>query len=220
MADSGRSLHRRQRRTGSKGQFGLKTTDRLIQNLRIRKAAAHIPDSGRLLDIGCGDGALFRLLSDRSIEGIGIDPTLDRSSEHGTYRLIKGWFPQDLPSTGRFNAITMLAMLEHVPPDIQAEMAEACSQLLNPSGRLIITVPSKRIDPLLDLMKRMHLIDGMSLEQHYGFDPRLTPSIFSSDSLALVRDETFELGLNHLYVFEQQAAPVSLSTPLQHAVAD
>jgi len=188
----------------------LKTTDRLIQNLRIRKAAEHIPASGRLLDIGCGDGALFRHLSDRAIEGIGIDPTLDASSDHGTYRLIKGWFPQDLPSSEGFDAITMLAMLEHVPPDIQAEMATACARLLNPSGRLIITVPSNRIDPLLGLLKRVRLIDGMSLEQHYGFDPTTTPALFSTDGLELINAKTFEFGLNHLYVFKQPAGVLSV----------
>ena len=74
----------------------MKATDRLIQTLRVRKAAACIPSGGRILDIGCGDGALFRHLSGRFVEGIGIDPDLDASIDHGAYRLIKGWFPIDL----------------------------------------------------------------------------------------------------------------------------
>lgn len=183
----------------------LKATDRFIQTLRIRKAAENIPGHGRVLDIGCGDGALFRHLSDRSVKGVGIDPGLEATVDYGTYRLIKGWFPVDLPANEEFDAITMLATLEHVPPDVQAEMAKACSRLLNPSGRLIITVPSKRIDPILNVLKRVRLIDGMAIEQHYGFDPRLTPSLFSTNGFALVKSESFEVGLNHLFVFEKVA---------------
>jgi len=181
----------------------LKTADRLLQTLRIRKAVAYIPRRGRILDIGCGDGALFRYLDDRFTEGIGIDPDLEESVDLGTYRLIKGWFPKDLPTTDSFDAITMLATLEHVPTETQAELAQQCSHLLNPGGRLIVTVPSKRIDTILSMLKRIRAIDGMSLEQHYGFDPRLTPSLFSVDGLALIKSESFELGLNYLFVFEK-----------------
>jgi len=190
-----------------KGNSRLKVTDRFIQTLRIRKAAAYIPSGGRILDIGCGDGALFRHMSGRFSEGIGIDPELDTPADFGTYRLISGWFPGDLPVTDGFDAITMLAMLEHVPPDIQREMATECSRLLNPSGRLIITVPSKRIDPILDLLKRMRVIDGMSLDQHYGFDPQLTPLLFASNDLSLIKSEAFEMGLNYLFVFEKTPVP-------------
>jgi SAM-dependent methyltransferase len=190
----------------------LKTTDRFIQTLRVRKAAAHIPSGGRILDIGCGDGALFRHMSGRFTEGIGIDPELEASVDNGAYRLIRGWFPDDLPVTDGFDAITMLATLEHVPPDTQREMALACARLLNSSGKLIITVPSKRIDPLLDLLKRMRVIDGMSLEQHYGFDPRQTPSLFASGDLVLVTSESFEMGLNYLFVFEKVPARVVVAT--------
>ncbi len=144
-------------------------------------------------------------MSGRYTEGIGIDPELDESIDRGTYRLIKGWFPDDLPTNERFDAITMLASLEHVPPEMQVVIARECAARLNPSGRLIITVPSKRVDPILNLLKRIRLIDGMSLEQHYGFDPRLTPAVFSSDGLTLVKAESFEMGLNHLFVFEKAA---------------
>jgi 2-polyprenyl-3-methyl-5-hydroxy-6-metoxy-1,4-benzoquinol methylase len=181
----------------------MKAVDRWLQSLRIRKAAHHIPANGRVLDIGCADGALFRQLDGRIAGGVGVDPELERSIDMGSFKLVRGWFPRDLQDSGPFDAITMLATLEHVPIDAQAEIAKSCVELLGPNGRLIVTVPSERVDSILGLLRRLRLIDGMSLEQHYGFDPRLTRSIFSREGMSLVTAETFELGLNHLFVFEK-----------------
>jgi 2-polyprenyl-3-methyl-5-hydroxy-6-metoxy-1,4-benzoquinol methylase len=183
----------------------MKAVDRWLQSLRIRKAAEYITTNGRVLDIGCADGALFRQLDGRIAGGIGIDPELEQSLDLGNFKLVRGWFPRDLPDSGPFDAITMLATLEHVPIAAQAELADSCFELLCPNGRLIVTVPSERVDSILRVLRRLRLIDGMSLEQHYGFDPRLTRSIFSREGMSLVAAESFELGLNHLFVFEKSS---------------
>ncbi|HEY3097315.1 MAG TPA: methyltransferase domain-containing protein, partial [Methylomirabilota bacterium] len=69
--------------------------DRLIQRLRIRKALPYIPAGGRLLDIGCADGALMRAAGDRVHDAVGIDP--DAPEGRG---LVRGSFPQDLRDRG------------------------------------------------------------------------------------------------------------------------
>ena len=43
----------------------------------------------------------------------------------------------------------------------------------------------------------------MSLEQHYGFKPADTPGIFAPARFRLIARESFQLGLNHLFVFER-----------------
>jgi 2-polyprenyl-3-methyl-5-hydroxy-6-metoxy-1,4-benzoquinol methylase len=73
----------------------------------------------------------------------------------------------------------MLAVLEHIPEPQQRPLAESCARFLKPAGVLVITTPSPRVDRILNLLLALRLIDGMSLEEHYGFDPRQTPALFS-----------------------------------------
>jgi hypothetical protein len=58
---------------------------------------------------------------------------------------------------------------------------------------------------VLDAMQALHLIDGMELDEHYGFDPREVPGLFEGAGLRLVHHSRFELGFNHLFVFEKGA---------------
>jgi 2-polyprenyl-3-methyl-5-hydroxy-6-metoxy-1,4-benzoquinol methylase len=95
----------------------------------------------------------------------------------------------------------MLAVLEHVPRNEQADLAKACARVLRPGGRLIITTPSPTVDYLLRVLKVMRLIDGMALEQHYGFWPSEVAPLFETAGLKLALRTTFQLGLNNLFVF-------------------
>jgi 2-polyprenyl-3-methyl-5-hydroxy-6-metoxy-1,4-benzoquinol methylase len=184
----------------------MKRLDRMLQRWRIAKARAYIPKGGTVLDIGCGDGALFRQLQTHIAAGVGIDLLLQDHEEVNGCRLIRGSFPKDVPDTGRFDAITMLAVLEHVPPQQQSELAVACMKFLKPGGHLVITVPSPIVDHILDVLMFIRLIDGQAVEQHYGFDPRQTPRIFSVGPMVLVESRKFQLGLNNLYVFRKAKA--------------
>jgi SAM-dependent methyltransferase len=181
----------------------VKTLDRILQRWRIAKVQPYISKGVRLLDVGCADGELFRQLKPYIIEGVGIDPDLARPVETDHCKLTSGSFPEDLPETRPFDAITMLAVLEHIPPEQQPQWARACARLLNPGGYLVITTPSPMVDPILSLLKSIRLIDGMSLEEHYGFDPRCVPSVFSVGEMKLVKARKFQLGFNNLYVFQK-----------------
>lgn len=181
----------------------MKTLDHVLQRWRIAKAQPYIPSGARVLDIGCGDGALFRQLKSYIGQGVGIDPDLDRTVDMKYYTLISGQFPQDLPESPLFDVITMLAVLEHIPLEQQSRLAMECMHLLKPQGHLVITVPSPMVDPILDLLRFVRLIDGQALEEHYGFDPHQTPSIFSVESMVLHKAKKFQLGLNNLFVFKK-----------------
>lgn len=181
----------------------MKAVDRILQRWRIARARRYIGHGVRLLDIGCGDGVLFKVSEARICKGVGIDPSIDQSRDFGRYQLIAGRFPWDLPEVAPFDVITMLAVLEHIPASEYGEIAVACDRLLRPGGRLIITVPSPAVDLLLALMKFARLIDGMKLEEHHGFDPTITPNIFGATRLSLSKSETFQFGLNNLFLFQK-----------------
>ncbi len=55
------------------------------------------------------------------------------------------------------------------------------------------------------LLKRLRLIDGMSLEEHHGYDVGETTAIFGEPDFRLVRHRKFQLGLNNLFIFERKA---------------
>jgi ubiquinone/menaquinone biosynthesis C-methylase UbiE len=184
----------------------VKTLDRILQLWRIAKTRPYISKSARVLDVGCADGALFRQLKSNIGEVVGIDPDLDRSMEMNQCKLISGCFPQDLLEDGPFDAITMLAVLEHIPSEQQPRWATECMRLLRPGGYLVITTPSPFVDSILTVLKFLRLIDGMSLEQHYGFDPHCVPSVFSVGNMELVKAKKFQLGFNNLFVFQKIAA--------------
>lgn len=176
--------------------------DRVIQKWRIRKAAAFIRPGDEVLDIGTADGSLFKLVPGLGAS-VGVDPDLDPTvSPPRGVRFYKGFFPAALPAGMKFDVITLLAVLEHIPPDLQVILARDCAAHLKPGGRLIITVPSPVVDHILSVLQTLRLIDGMSIDQHYGFDIRKVPGIFSADGLALEANRTFQFGLNNLFVFE------------------
>ena len=175
--------------------------DRWIQRLRIAEVRGFIPRGARLLDIGCDDGAIFRQLGDRLTGGLGIEPKLLDPVDVGPFRLVPGTFPTALDRNDRFDVITLLAVLEHIPSDEQASMVGAIEHHLAPGGFLIITVPSPRVDSILAVLTRLRLVHGMSVDEHYGFDPSQVPPLFATTRLALYKRRSFQFGLNNLFVF-------------------
>lgn len=175
--------------------------DRLIQRWRIAKAGAYIPSGAHVLDIGCSEGALFRQI--RHIgSGVGVDPLLDATRSLGAVRLIAGTFPDALPPAETFDAITLLAVLEHIPSGEQPALARACAARLRPGGQVIVTVPEPAVDRILAVLQRLRLVHGMSLEQHYGFVPDDAIRLFADAGLRVVVRQRFQLGLNNLFVFQ------------------
>ena len=178
--------------------------DRLLQTWRIAKARRYLSPGMRVLDIGSEDGILFRRVKGLDPSSTGIDPRAEPTPPGADYRLVAGFFPQDLPAdTPPFGAITMLAVLEHFPEAAYAALGAGCARLLQPGGWVLITVPSVAVDHLLVVLKTLRLVHATTLDEHHGYDVRRTAGIFAPPAFELVRHERFQLGLNNFFAFRR-----------------
>jgi SAM-dependent methyltransferase len=101
----------------------------------------------------------------------------------------------------------MLATFEHIPET--AALARECARVLRPGGVVVITVPSPRVDAIVETLVRLRLADGMSLDEHHGYNPSETPALFDAAGCALVHRQRFQLGLNYLFVFRKMTKPAT-----------
>jgi SAM-dependent methyltransferase len=182
----------------------MKFVDRFLQSWRERKVRAWLKPGARVLDIGCHQGEFLERLAPTIRDSVGLDPLArPRTAASFALRAIPFAEPLDYPA-GRFDAIILLATLEHIRD--KAPLAREAARLLAPGGRLIMTVPSPRVDDIVHTLVRLGLADGMSLEEHHGFKPADTGPIFRAGGLELEHHSTFQLGLNHLFVFRRPPA--------------
>jgi SAM-dependent methyltransferase len=179
----------------------MKAFDRFLQSWRERKVRAWLRPGARILDVGCHQGEFLDRLGPAIGSSVGLDPIAIPRETPG-YRIIARAFaePVEFPDHS-FDAIILLATLEHIRD--KTPLAREARRLLAPGGRLIITVPSPRVDDIVHTLVRLGLADGMSLEEHHGFEPKETRAIFETAGLRLEAHDTFQLGLNHLFVFRK-----------------
>jgi SAM-dependent methyltransferase len=192
----------------------MRVLDRVLQRWRARMARPYIPAGANVLDVGCHQGEFLASLGDRIGPSVGLDPLAEPRTEP-RYRLIRDLLhiPSPFPDAS-FDAVVMLATLEHIRD--KDPLAQECSRLLRPGGRVIITVPSHAVDTIIEWLCRLRLADGMSLEEHHGYDPRTTPDIFARFGFTLERWRRFQLGLNHLFVLRKPASVPAASPRLEN----
>ena len=105
--------------------------------------------------------------------GIGVNPILKRPVELSeTCRLVPGYFPQDFVGFGDpFDVITLLAVVEHVSRGKRIAVANAYWNVLTPEGQMVITGPHPSVNRIVEMLKSLWIIMGLSLEEHHGFHP-------------------------------------------------
>lgn len=185
----------------------MKKLDLYLQSVRIRKVRPYVRRGDAVLDIGTDDGTMFRRWDGWISGGVGIDPKLDAEVRSARFHLIPGYFPDAVPPDAQFDCITLLAVLEHLQPEIQATLASHCARFLRPRGRILITVPSPQVDLIAGALQKIGAMDGQSLDEHYGYDVRQTGALFTKDrQFKQLRHSSFQCGLNHLFVFEKITA--------------
>lgn len=181
----------------------MKAADRFLQRWRVKRALAWIPDGAYVLDVGSADGTLFRLGGERLAGGVGVDLVAPEVWLGGDADYRTGPFPGVLQPDETFDAIVMLAVVEHIEDTQLKEWAGDCAARVSPGGRVIITVPSPLVDKLLHVGIALRILDGIEAHQHHGFDPNSLPETFRGAGFDLLTHRRFQLGLNNLFVFRK-----------------
>lgn len=107
----------------------------------------HLPPrsgGGRLLDLGCGNGAFLLRARSAGWETVGVDldpKAVQAARKHGLDVRLGGVEVLD-PAAGQFDIITMSHVIEHVH-DPLAVLA-SCARLLRPGGLLWLETPNIR----------------------------------------------------------------------------
>jgi SAM-dependent methyltransferase len=156
---------------------------------------------GRVLDVGCGDGAFMYPFRQRNITAVGIEPS-DRSravAEKAGFEVYGGYLTADtvIPS-GPFDAFVSRQVLEHV--DDLRGMLNGLKQNLKPGAVGIIEVPS--------------LEKALKDQRFYDFFPDHI-NYYSLESLrnTLEINGFRVLDLRHTMFDEYNVAIVQLKTP-------
>lgn len=177
--------------------------DYFLQQWRGTVAAKYIRPGDVLLDIGCYDGIFLAKVRAKISYAVGLDREIPGSLALKIHdRLILSDVTKGLPFPGQsFDIISLLAVFEHLQNT--TEVVQEIHRILRPRGRVVLTVPSRQVDRVLNVLIAIGVADGMSLEEHHGYRVQDTQPLFEAHGFVLRNWQQFQLGLNNLFVFEK-----------------
>lgn len=115
--------------------YVLPRIERILASRRI--------EAGRVLDFGCGNGAMVAWLSSKGFEVVGIDPSESGIAEaaraHPSHEFHRASSEDDLAFLGRFDLVTCIEVIEHCydPRGVMQQI----HGLLEPGGTAIVSTP-------------------------------------------------------------------------------
>jgi SAM-dependent methyltransferase len=119
--------------------YARRTVGRSRRKQERRVAYLHSLQPGRVLDVGCANGAFLKAAADRGWETYGVDVTAHMQDLHGQ-RLVRAGLASGVFRRESFDVVTAWAVMEHVhtPKAYFREIAA----LLKPGGHFIFLVPN------------------------------------------------------------------------------
>jgi len=119
----------------------------------------------KILDVGCGSYPYFLINIDFT-EKIGIDPSLKNIS-YKELKLKKIDATKKLPfKDNYFNAVTMLAVFEHLEKKKLPDVLREIRRVLNKDGILVITTPAPWADKPLHHLANFGIISKEEIHEH------------------------------------------------------
>lgn len=106
---------------------------------------------GKTIELSCGEGWLSEMIHARGLQVVGVDMSREK------IETARGRCPDiefiasdirdlDLPNAS-FETVVLAEVLEHLPESVGAEVIDIAGRLLQPGGRLVISVPNEDCVP-------------------------------------------------------------------------
>ena len=178
----------------------------VLADLRAQKANKLIPAilrDGRILDIGCGTFPYFlahtSFAEKFAIDQIPLPKDTASKLKIESYTLDLELRPR-LPFEDLFfEAVTLLAVVEHLDPAHMAALFKEIYRVLKPGGMVVLTTPAAWSDGLLKFMAYISLVSAEEIHEHaYAYTLPLIGWYFGQAGFEMtkVKFGYFELMLN------------------------
>ena len=140
-------------------------------HLKFSAVANKIPPSNRWLDIGCGPGTFLGNFNVGN-DAVGLDlsaPQIDYAIRtYGTANcaFVTGTLEELVAKGEKFDVVSIIEVVEHLHYSAVDQLLVQISQLLNPSGCVVLTTPNYRsLWPLIELA--VNTISRVSYEDQH-----------------------------------------------------
>ena len=105
---------------------------------------------GKVLELGCGEGHLAKMIADRKLDvtGVDIDGNKIRRArkDYSEIEFIQSDI-RDLKLKKKFDTVVIAEVLEHLPEATGSEVLAKASELTKKGGRLVVSVPNEDCIP-------------------------------------------------------------------------
>ena len=179
--------------------------------LRRRRLEAAAPWlAGRVLDVGCGSGALAARVGADRYRGVDIDAdsvALARAGypSHRFESLEPGEHWNEGDASAGFDTVAMLAVIEHTAEP--GELLRRAAAALAPGGRIVLTTPAPALEWAHALGARVGLFSAAASEEHQSpIGRRRLNELARQAGLRVVHARRFLGGANQLFVLEPAPA--------------
>ncbi|MDX9862223.1 MAG: class I SAM-dependent methyltransferase [Rhodospirillales bacterium] len=172
----------------------------LLRRSRIGMARPYLV--GRVLDIGCGVGALSRYCSRDGY--IGVDP--DEESVALARRSNPGFrFEREIPAEGNFDTIVGLAVIEHICDP--GAWITSLGLRLTDCGKLLLTTPHPSFEWVHTWGSRLGVFSAEAADEHERLIDRAAMAILAREAgLEVTIYRRFLMGANQLFVLSPLSA--------------
>lgn len=169
-----------------------------LRRQRLNAARPYL--NGRILDVGCGSGALAALVDAEHYLGVEVD---DVSLKQAQLHFLTHRFVSKLPvSIEKFDSIISLAVIEHVsdPAKFLRMLTGWLKDIL--TSRQVVTKPYPTVDWIYDTGATIALFSKHANKEHKDLLDRATLVAAGNQAgLKLVSYQRFLFGANQIVVY-------------------